>query len=63
MLISPLGDVFSNYGFLLGQSELSQHLLEKGRKEIRILSGGKVLNMLSMPTRCVAQHAGLVGEE
>lgn len=63
VLISLLGDVFPNYGFLLGQNELTEHLLEKGRKEIQILRGGKVLNMLSMPTRCIAQHAGLVGEQ
>lgn len=62
VLVSPLGDIFSNYGILLGQSELTQHLFEKGRKEIQILSGGKLLNMLSMP-RCIAQHAGLVGEQ
>lgn len=62
VLISPLGDVFSSYGFLLDQSELTHHLLKKGRKEIQILSGGKVWNMLSLPKRCIAQHAGFVGE-
>lgn len=60
--VSPLGDVFSDC-FLLNQSEFTKHLLEKGRNEIRILCGGKVLNMLSMPTRCIAQHAGLMGEQ
>lgn len=60
VLISSLGDIFSKYGFL---SALTHCLLKKGRKEIQILSGGRVLNMLSMPTRCIDQHAGLVGEQ
>lgn len=60
VLISSLGDVISNYGFLLGQSELTQHLLEKGRKEIKILSGGKVLEHAFHANK---MHTGLVGEQ
>jgi len=67
-----LGISFSSYclslqaSFCVRQNELTAHFvrysLKKGRKKIQILSGSGVLNMLYMPTRCTAQHAGLMGQ-